>query len=84
MDYLITYQKGNGDILIRKRKTLYNMRVGDTTSMGWTVINIHYNYEGNYYTYTDYCRMVRKHQLKKKKDKKILKYLIRQLNKLAQ
>ena len=84
MDYLITYQKRNGDILVRKRKTLYGMRVGDTTGMGWTVINIHYNYEGNYYIYTDYCRMVRNQQLKKKKDKRILKYLIRQLNKLAQ
>lgn len=84
MNYLITYQKNNGDIFVRTRKTLYNLRVGDNTSMGWTVLNIHYLYEGNYYTYLDYCKMVRNQQLKKKRNKKFLKYVIRQLNKLAQ
>ena len=84
MEFMITYQKNNGDILLRPRKTLLGLRVGDTTGMGWKVLNIHYLYEGNYYTYLDYCRMVRHHQLKKKRKKKVLKYLIRQLNKLAQ
>ena len=84
MDYVVTYQKRNGDIILRPRKTLYGMRVGDITSMGWKVLNIHYNYEGNYYTYHDYCSMVRNHQLKKRNKKRFLKYIIRQLNKLAQ
>lgn len=83
MNYMITYQKRNGDILLRARKTLYGMRVGDETSMGWTVLNIHYNYEGNYYTYPDYCRIIRGQQLKKKKEHKVVKYLIKQLQKIA-
>lgn len=83
MGYMITYQKANGDILLRPRKTIYNMKIGDTTSMGWKVLNIHYLYEGNYYTYLDYCKAVRGQLIhKKKRDKKILKYIIRQLNKL--
>lgn len=83
MGYMITYQKANGDILLRPRKAIYNMKIGDTTSMGWKVLNIHYLYEGNYYTYLDYCKAVRGQLIRKKKrDKKILKYIIRQLNKL--
>ena len=81
MNYMITYKKINGDIFIRNRKTLYNMHVGDKTSMGWEIINIHYLYEGNYYTYDDYRRIVRHKQMKKKKKHLILKYLIRQLSK---
>ena len=82
VEYMITYQKSNGDILLRPRKTLYDLRVGDTTSMGWKVLNIHYCYEGNYYTYLDYCRVIRGQQIRKKKEKKFIKYLIKQLNKL--
>lgn len=82
MEYMITYQKHNGDILLRPRKTLYDLRVGDETSMGWKVLNIHYLYEGNYYTYLDYCKLIRGKQIKRKKEKKILKFVIKQLNKL--
>ena len=83
MDYMITYQKSNGDIFFRARKTLLGLSVGDETSMGWTVLNIHYLYEGNYYTYEDFKRIRRNKQLKEKKEKKIVKFLIRQLNKLT-
>lgn len=84
MEYMITYQKRNGDILLRPRKALYGMQVGDTTSMGWKVLNIHYQYEGNYYTYLDYCKVVRGHlNQKKRRKKKLIKYIIRQLNKLV-
>lgn len=81
--YMITYQKSNGEILLRPRKTLLGLRVGDETSMGWKVLNIHYLFEGNYYTYLDYCKVVRGQELKKKRQKRFLKYLIRQLNKLV-
>lgn len=80
---MITYQKSNGDIFFRARKTLLNLSVGSETSMGWKVLNIHYLYEGNYYTYEDFKRIRRNKQLKAKKEKKIVKYLIRQLNKLT-
>jgi len=80
---MITYQKANGDILLRPRKAIYNMKIGDTTSMGWTILNIHYLYEGNYYTYLDYCKVIRGQVIHKKRQKKLLKFIIRQLNKLV-
>ena len=82
MHYMITYQKNNGDIFFRRRKTLYNMRVGDETSMGWTILNIHYFYEGNYYNYSDYCKVVKGKTIKPKREKKFIRYLINKLNKL--
>lgn len=81
MNYVITYQKYNGDIILRPRTSIYNIKIGDTTAMGWKVLNIHYNYEGNFYTYLDYCRVVRGHQARKKKKHRITKYLIKQLQK---
>lgn len=83
MEYMITYQKSNGDILLRPRKTLYDLYVGKQTSMGWTVLNIHYLYEGNYYTREDLRRVVNGKSIKKSKKKRLLKYIIRQLNKLV-
>ena len=83
MEYIVTYRKNNGNIILRPRTCLYNLQIGDETSMGWKVLNIHYYYEGNYYTYLDYCKVVRGKQLKKKKDKRFIRYLIRQLNKIS-
>lgn len=83
MNFIITYQKSNGVIFTRNRTTLYNLSIGDETSMGWKVLNIHYLYEGNYYTYLDYCKVVRNQQLKKKRNKRFLKYVIKQLNKFV-
>lgn len=79
MNYLITYQKRNGDIFLRSRTTPLNYKKGDETSMGWKVLNIHYYHEGNYYQQLDYYRVLRK---KKQKSNKLIKYLIVQLNKL--
>ena len=83
MEYMITYQKSNGDIFFRRRQTLYGLRVGDETSMGWKVLNIHYLYEGNYYTYSDLCRVKRHKELKQRKKKRIIKFIIRKLNALV-
>ena len=51
--------------------------------MGWKVLNILYEYDGNYYTYLDYCKAIRGKLEKKKKKKRLIRYLIRQLNKMA-
>ncbi len=80
---MITYQKNNGDIFFRARNSLAELSIGCETSMGWKVIDIHYLYEGNYYRYADYERVRRNKRLKQKKDKKLVKYLIKQLNKIA-
>lgn len=79
---MITYLKSNGKLLTRIVKSTYNLRVGDMTPMGWKVISIHYNYDGNYYTYPDYCRIIKGKQLKKK-EHKVVRYLIKQLQKIA-
>ena len=80
---MITYTKANGRLFTRIVKSAYGLRVGDTTSMGWQVVSIHYRYEGNYYTYPDYCKLINGKQLKKKKEHKVVRYLIRQLQKIA-
>ena len=86
MDCIITYQKENGDILIRPCMSTYGRKVGDTTSMGWKVIDIHYKHNDNYYCYEDFMRIFRygiEKEIKEKRSKKLIKYAIKQLNKLA-
>lgn len=46
----ITYQKRDGSIIKRYRNTTLPYKVGETTSMGWKVLNIEYEYNGEYYT----------------------------------
>lgn len=40
MNYMIIYQKQNGNMLYRINKTKPTYNKGDTTSMGWQVIDI--------------------------------------------
>ena len=80
MDCMITYQKQNGDIIFRPRKSPYDRYVGQETSMGWKVIDIHYRYENNYYTYEDFMRLIRKKESLKKR---CLRKLACKINKLA-
>lgn len=81
MDYIITYKKTNGEILMRPRKSLLDLEVGETTSMGWKVLDIHYRYNGNYYHYADWCKLRRQDKLPLKK--KLALSLARRLNKMA-
>lgn len=83
MNHIVIYQKNNGKILLRPRKCIYGLQIGDGTAMGWKVLNILYEYEGNYYTYMDWCRVRRGKQLKTKEKKKVLKFVIRQLNRMV-
>ena len=76
---VITFQKSNGDIIMRPRLNAVGLRIGDGTSMGWTVLDIHYQAEdGNYYHEEDYKRNVRKKREKLKQ--KIARYLMSKLN----
>lgn len=54
----ITYQKRNGEIFQRYRTTYCTYRVGDTTSMGWKVLDIKHKWGNNYYNYNEYCKLV--------------------------
>ena len=49
--YMVVYQKQNGEIFSRIRKTLPKYSRGETTSMGWKIVDIKYQfYDGDYYT----------------------------------
>ena len=57
---IITFKKSNGDIIVRPRLSCHDLNIGDETSMGWTVLDIHYQFnDGNYYHEEDYLRKLR-------------------------
>lgn len=58
----ITYQKRDGTIMQKLRKTTLPYEIGDTTSMGWKVLNIEYEYRGKYYNYFDYSMIINKNK----------------------
>ena len=68
----ITYQKRDGTVMKRLRNTMLPYSVGDTTSMGWKVINIEYEYKNKYYPeyefrnliYQSKKKLIRKQQIK--------------------
>lgn len=66
--YQITYQKSNGEIFYRIRNTLPRYSVGETTSMGWKLLDIKYCIYNKYYSFLDYKRIIRN-----KKQRTILK-----------
>lgn len=72
----ITYQKKDGDIIQRYRNTELPYKIGDTTSMGWKVLNIEYEYNNKYYSKRDYLLLVndnKKKTIKKKENMEICK-----------
>ena len=56
----VTYQKRDGCILQRIRNTVLPYKVGETTSMGWKVLNIEYEYKGKYYPEYKYNMLIHK------------------------
>ena len=60
----ITYQKRDGTTMKRLRNTMLPYSVGDTTSMGWKVINIEYEYKNKYYPEYEFRNLI--YQSKKK------------------
>ena len=79
MSCIITYQKSNGDIFYRPATTTHGRHVGDETSMGWKVLDIHYKYGENYYCYSDYYKMLQRQKMTLKQ--KMACYIIHKLNK---
>lgn len=67
----ITYQKKDGTIFTRLRNTILSYNIGDTTSMGWKVLNIQYNFNGKYYSKYDYEKLMMN---KKKKQQRIKQF----------
>lgn len=83
MSYMVTFQKGNGQIFVRIKQSIGGMRIGDETSMGWKIIDIREEYCGNYLHHDDIRRYRRKTLGKITLKKKIVRFLVRNLNKLA-
>lgn len=86
MNCIITYQKSNGEIFIRPyNHSAFSLgkRVGDESSMGWKILDIHYKYGNNYYCFDDFMRIFRNElqkELKENKKKKLIKFAIKKLN----
>lgn len=56
----ITYQKKDGCIIQRLRNTMLPYKIGDTTSMGWKVLNIEYEYNNKYYSENEFNKLIHK------------------------
>ena len=53
-NYLIIYKKYNGDLLYRSVKGYPHYQKGQTTSMGWQVIDIQKLYKGKIYSIDEF------------------------------
>lgn len=78
---IVTYQKANGELFFRPYGLTFK-KVGDVTSMGWKVVDIHYRYGNNYYCFDDY-RKIKIKEHKEQTHKKIIRRIIRVLNHYA-
>ena len=78
----ITYQKSNGCIIKRLRSTPLGCKIGDTTSMGWKVLNIEYQYKNKYYPEYKYNMLILKNKQAFIKKKEIRELCIRELRTL--
>ena len=71
----ITYQKRDGCIIQRYRNTLLPYKIGETTSMGWKVLDIEYEYNNKYYPEYKYDMLIQKDKelyIRKKQMKELL------------
>ena len=60
----VTYQKNDGSTIQKIRKTMLPYEVGDTTSMGWKVLNIEYKYNDEYLPFHKYSMIIGKDKQK--------------------
>lgn len=78
----ITYQKKDGCIFQRLRKTMLPYKIGEETSMGWKVLNIEYEYNNKYYSYFDYNMIIRNNKFKAVRKMQMSKLILRELKAL--
>ena len=76
MHCIIIYQKDDGTKFIRAYNYDYGRKIGDKTAMGWKILNVLYEHEGNYYQNNKYMRIVRKN-IEKQYNKSRIKKAIR-------
>lgn len=78
----IIYQKKDGCIIQRLRKTMLPYKIGEETSMGWKVLNIEYEYENKYYSYFDYNMIIRNKKQKAVRKMQMSNLILRELKAL--
>jgi len=58
----VTYQKRDGCVIQKYRGTMLPYKIGETTSMGWKVLNIEFEYESKYYPEHEYNALLLKNK----------------------
>lgn len=58
--YKVIYKKENGDLIERIRNTIPDTKIGETTGMGWLVVDILYSFKNGYYNSSDYHSLMSK------------------------
>lgn len=66
----------------RLRNTMLPYRIGDTTSMGWKVLNIEYEYNNKYYPEYEYDMLIQKRKHRTVVKQQIKETLIREIKTL--
>ena len=60
----VTYQKRDGSVIQKQRNTMLPYKIGETTSMGWKVINIEFEYNNKLYSEHDYGKIIQTNKRK--------------------
>ena len=81
MNYIIIYQKKNGDIIYRTRKYLQDLKIGDITSAGWTILDIQFFINNRFHSYENFQKIlddemnkIYQLNIKKQKKEKIIEF----------
>ena len=69
--YKVIYQKSNGVVFERIRNSIPEYGIGHKTSMGWKILDVLYNFNGQYYCLHDYKALLNKERKKRDKIRKL-------------
>ena len=75
----VTYKKRNGNIIHKYRKTMIPYAIGDTTSMGWKVLNVKYEYNDEYYPEYQYYILIEKNKERFIRKKQMIELFMKEL-----
>ena len=73
--YKIIYKKANGEVIERVRNTLPQQTIGETTSMGWLVVDILYAFKNGYYNASEYHVLWSKQRTKNQIRRNIIAFI---------
>ena len=74
----VTYQKRDGSIMQKYRNTLLPYKIGDTTSMGWKVLNIEYEHNNKFYSKNEHDVLLNKKKQKLLKKKETIEIFLKE------